>query len=195
MKKPFTIGIAGAHSKAGKTTLAVTLLKYLIQQQKIATEEDPGTQRQRDTERWGAIKYTKTAFYSSIVDDKTIINQKGKDTKRFLDAGAQDVLWVQSPAEKLKEVLPIAVNRLSHLDGIIIEGNSAIEFLRPDIVIFLLRVSTKKIKPSAQTILTQADIIVDYDHFDVVAAQKLTAQVNSLRGKRKTEDQSLKRTR
>lgn len=195
MKKPFTIGIAGAHSKAGKTTLAVTLLKYLIQQQKIATEEDPVTQRQRDTERWGAIKYTKTAFYSSIVDDKTIINQKGKDTKRFLDAGAEDVLWVQSPAEKLKEVLPIAVNRLSHLDGIIIEGNSAIEFLRPDIVIFLLRVSTKKIKPSAQTILTQADIIVDYDHFDVVAAQKLTAQVNSLRGKRKTEDQSLKRTR
>ena len=201
MKKPFTIGIAGAHSKAGKTTLAVALLKHLTSGSNLFFNIGDPPRRKR----WGAIKYTKTAFYSSIVDDKAIISQKDKDTKRFLDAGAGNVLWVQSPPEGLKEVLPIAISRLSHLDGIIIEGNSAIEFLRPDIVIFLLGASIKKIKSSAQTMLSQADIIIskdksqdisgsfapyclNYDCLDETAIQKLMNCIEIIAKKRKLQD-------
>ncbi len=138
--RPFIIGIGGAHSKVGKTTIACQILKRLS--------------------GWGAIKYTKTSFYSSIVDSPEILKQENKDTNRFLDAGAQDVLWVQSPPEDLKEILQIAIDRLSHLKGIIIEGNSAIEALEPDIVIFVS--INEELKRGAEKILEMADAVI-YD--------------------------------
>jgi molybdopterin-guanine dinucleotide biosynthesis protein len=153
MKQPFLIGIGGAHSGAGKTTIAVAILKYLKTHPPIYPFTHPP--------KIGAIKYTKTAFYLSIIDDKSILRQEDKDTKRLLDAGAEEVLWVQSPANEINEVLPIAIDRLSHLDGIIIEGNSAIEFLKPDVVVFIADVSKENIKPSAQIILKQSDIVIE----------------------------------
>ncbi|MBI5204295.1 MAG: hypothetical protein HZA11_05190 [Nitrospirae bacterium] len=109
---------------------------------------------------WGAIKYTKTAIYSSITDSLDILAQENKDTARLLKAGAENVLWVQSPAEGLEEVMPLAVTRLLHLSGIIIEGNSAIEFLKPDVVIFIFGRDTGTLKKSAVKILDMADIIL-----------------------------------
>lgn len=144
-KAPIVIGIGGSHSNIGKTTLATALLKIL-----------------KHKGRWGAIKYTKTAFFTSVIYDKSILNQKNKDTQRLLNAGAEDVLWVQSPKDELSEVLSIAINRLSYLDGIIVEGNSAIEFLKPDIVIFIKGVD-KKMKLSAERILSLADIVLEKD--------------------------------
>jgi uridine kinase len=136
--RPFIIGIGGAHSKVGKTTIACQILKRLS--------------------GWGAIKYTKTSFYTSIVDSPEILKQKNKDTNRLLDAGAQDVLWVQSPPECLKEVLQIAVDRLSYLKGIIIEGNSAIEALKPDIVVFVS--GNEGLKRGAEKILSMANTVI-----------------------------------
>jgi len=109
---------------------------------------------------WGAIKYTKTAIYSSITDTPDILTQENKDTARLLKAGAENVLWVQSPAEGLKEVMPLAVTGLLHLSGIIIEGNSAIEFLKPDVVIFIVGRDAGTLKKSAVKILDMADIIL-----------------------------------
>ncbi len=153
MKQPLLIGIGGTHSGAGKTTIAVAILKYL--------KTHPPIYPFTHSPRIGAIKYTKTAFYSSIIDDKSILSQKDKDTKRLLDAGTEEVLWVQSPANELHEVLPMAIDRLSHLDSIIVEGNSAIEFLKPDVVVFIADASKDNIKPSAQKILKQADIVIE----------------------------------
>lgn len=158
MKHPLIIGIGGAHSGSGKTTLAVKILKHLTSHP--LPPHPPLGKGVIWGGRWGAIKYTKTAFYSSITDDITILGQKDKDTKRLLDAGAEEVLWVQSPTENIEEVMPLAVEKLSRLEGIIIEGNSAIEFLKPDIVIFLLGSPAKIIKASARAVFEHADIIV-----------------------------------
>lgn len=136
--KPFIIGIGGAHSKAGKTTVACQILRRLT--------------------GWGAIKYTKTSFFTSIIDSPEILKQKNKDTSRLINAGAQAVLWVQSPTEKLKEVLRIAIDRLSHLKGIIIEGNSAVEALKPDIVVFVS--GNKGLKRGAEKILRIAEAVI-----------------------------------
>lgn len=155
MKQPLIIGIGGAHSGSGKTTLAVAILKTATSKEK---EQSPNSLLNK---KWGAIKYTKTAFYSSIIDDKSILMQESKDTRKLLDAGAKEVLWVQSPMSELSEVLSIAIDRLSHLNGIIIEGNSAIEFLKLDVVIFIDdSTNNKRIKASAEKILRQADIII-----------------------------------
>ncbi len=174
--QPFIIGIGGSHSGAGKTTVAEALLKSLTQGVKGSRGQgvkktkinktthsleplNPRTLEPCNTS-WGAIKYTKTAIYTSIVDDPEILTQEGKDTQRLLNAGAENVLWVQSPAEELKEVLPLAVSRLSHLRGIIIEGNSAIEFLKPDIVIFIFGKGSESLKKSAIKVMAMADIIL-----------------------------------
>lgn len=168
--RPVIIGIGGAHSGSGKTTLAAALLKYLAKGGRDSRGQGTICQNsnfkiQNDyslstIKRWGALKYTKTAFYSSITDDKTILCQENKDTKRLLDSGAEEVLWVQAPVTELKEVLPIAISKLSHLDGIIVEGNSAIEFLKPDIVVFIFGRGARRIKGSAQDILRMADVVV-----------------------------------
>ncbi|MDI6800695.1 MAG: hypothetical protein QMD01_01365 [Thermodesulfovibrionales bacterium] len=173
MKYPLTIGIGGSHSGTGKTTIAAALLKYLATHSPI----HPFTH----SPKIGAIKYTKTAFYSSITDDKTILRQEDKDTRRLLDAGAEEVLWVQSPESGLEETLPMAVERLSHLDGIIIEGNSAIEFLKPDIVIFLFRGSGKNLKPSARKLLKQADIMLILGDAEQPARSKARSQIRNLK--------------
>jgi molybdopterin-guanine dinucleotide biosynthesis protein len=163
MSCPFIIGIGGSHSKVGKTTLAETLLKHFSSKvQKFKSSKEKNSElktRNSELNKWGAIKYTKTAIYCSIIDTPDILNQKGKDTRRLFDAGAEEVLWVQSPSEEISEVLPLAVNRLSHLKGIIIEGNSAIEFSKPDIVIFIFGKDDKPLKKSAINILSMADII------------------------------------
>jgi molybdopterin-guanine dinucleotide biosynthesis protein len=136
--RPFIIGIGGAHSKAGKTTVACQILKKL--------------------NGWGAIKYTKTPFFTSIIDSPEILKQENKDTSRLINAGAQAVLWVQSPTEKLKEILQIAIDRLSHLKGIIVEGNSAVEVLKPDIVVFVS--GNKGLKRGAEKILRIAEAVI-----------------------------------
>jgi molybdopterin-guanine dinucleotide biosynthesis protein len=137
--RPVIIGIGGGGSGVGKTTVACRIL-----------EKFPS---------WGAIKYTKIPLYGSVTDDLKVLSQKGKDTKRFLDAGAERVLWVQSPFHELAEVLPTAIEMLSDLQGVIVEGNSAVEVLRPDIVIFVAG-PEGKIKEGAESVLRMADIIV-----------------------------------
>ena len=168
MKRPFIIGVGGTCSNAGKTTTAVLLLKYLTQAcsgQKATGETDhspyAGACEKRDgSGRWGAIKYTKTDLYASLVDDKAVLFRKDKDTGRFIEAGAEDVVWVKSPPEDLEDMLPLALNRLSSLDGIVVEGNSAIEFLKPDIVIFIFGNDKERWKPGIERLVGISDVIV-----------------------------------
>ena len=140
MTKPIVIGIGGAHSGSGKTTYASLLFQRL--------------------RGWGGIKYTRTAMYSSLIDERDVLLTEGKDTRRMLDAGAEQVLWIQSPPSELGELLPLAMDKLSDLKGVIVEGNSAIEFLVPDIIIFIFGKNSEKIKESAKGILRKADVVL-----------------------------------
>ncbi|MBM4145525.1 MAG: molybdopterin-guanine dinucleotide biosynthesis protein B [Nitrospira sp.] len=136
---PVIIGIGGGHSGAGKTLVACRILERL--------------------KGWGAIKYTNTPLYSSITDDIKVLSEEGKDTKRFLDSGAEKVLWVQAASSESEKTLQMAADMLSHLQGIVVEGNSAIEVLKPDIVIFVSG-DAAKFKKSADRILQIADILL-----------------------------------
>lgn len=138
-KRPVIVGVGGSHSGVGKTSVASRILKAFA--------------------GWGAIKYTKTSLYSSIIDDERIIAAEGKDTRRLLDAGAAKVLWVRAPYTELAELLHLAIAMMSHLEGIVIEGNSAVVVTKPDIVIFV-RGEGESMKESAMKVLTMADIVV-----------------------------------
>lgn len=138
-ERPVIVGVGGSRSGIGKTSVATRILSAFA--------------------GWGAIKYTNTSLYSSIIDDESILAEEGKDTRRLLDAGAAKVLWVRAPREDLGELLHVAIEMMSHLDGVVIEGNSAIEVSKPDIVIFVAG-EGKSMKESAKKVLTMADIVV-----------------------------------
>jgi molybdopterin-guanine dinucleotide biosynthesis protein len=145
MKRPFIIGIGGSCSNAGKTTIACSLLRYF---------------KKDGLQKWGAIKYTKTELYASLVDDRAALSQKDKDTGRFIAAGSDEVLWVKSPPQDLNELLPMAMDRMSRVDGLIVEGNSVIEFLNPDIVIFIFRNKKTLWKDGIERLVGISDIII-----------------------------------
>jgi len=138
-KSPKIISVTGAHRGVGKTTVCSILLKNL--------------------KNFGAVKFTKANLYVSLIDDINILGQKGKDTAMFLKSGAVRVLWVQSPYSGLKDVLEIALSRMSDLAGVIVEGNSPVDFLNPHLVVFIIG-EKGKIKPSAFKICKKADAII-----------------------------------
>ena len=158
MDRPVLIGIGGSQSNVGKTSLAVSLLKYLT----------------TGSRKWGAMKYTGTSSLPSVVTDKGILMEKGKDTWQMLKAGASDVVWIKSPRSRLISVLPKALKRLSGLDGLIIEGNSAIEFLKPDIVIFIVGGDKTSWKSATVKFIGKAGIIL-YEKKDVLPKTNLSA--------------------
>ena len=133
------ITVTGAHSGIGKTTLCSILLKELC--------------------GFGAIKFTKTALYASLVDDTIILKQEGKDTALFLESGAQRVLWIQSPYHELESLLHVAMSRMTDMKGVVVEGNSPVDFLNPHLIIFIIE-PHGEIKPSALKVSKRADIVI-----------------------------------
>jgi molybdopterin-guanine dinucleotide biosynthesis protein len=155
--KPFLIGIAGAYSGVGKTTVACRLLGALPS--------------------WGAVKYTHSPFVTSLVEEDKLVSRAGKDTQRLISAGATQVLWITSPRYKLKPLVNEALKRLSHCNGIIIEGNSAVRLIVPNLTIFVS--DGNHIKKSAKDVLAMADIIA-YNTLlpDYAPKDKLTVSMN-----------------
>ena len=139
IKYPKIISVTGAHSRVGKTTLCSILLN--------------------EFKGFGAIKFTKTPLYASLTDDINILNQKGKDTAIFLESGAERVIWIQSPYYELENILKTALGKMADLEGVVIEGNSPVDFLNPHLIIFIIGVDGE-IKPSALEVSKKADIII-----------------------------------
>ncbi|MEE9523316.1 MAG: hypothetical protein V3V59_01030 [Thermodesulfovibrionales bacterium] len=152
--KPFIISITGAHSGCGKTFVAEKVLSGIDL-------------------KWGAVKYTKTALYSSITDNETIIRNEGKDTCRMRDAGADSVQWIKSPEEDLDELLDIAIGRLADLEGIIIEGNSPARTISPDVVLFVFGDDPEVVKDTAKPLIERADYIIYKDKPSIKTASKM----------------------
>jgi|WetSurMetagenome_2_1015567.scaffolds.fasta_scaffold00123_30 molybdopterin-guanine dinucleotide biosynthesis protein MobB len=153
LDRPLIIGIGGAHSSIGKTTLAASVIRYLSSGKPCSLFNK--------TPRVGAIKYTKENIFASVTDDEAIIGEKGKDTARLAEAGSEKTVWIRSSAENLDETLPLAMERMPGLDVIVIEGNSAIEFAKPDIIIFIQGGADDDTKPSAERLRRIADIIIE----------------------------------
>jgi molybdopterin-guanine dinucleotide biosynthesis protein len=131
-KSPVIISVTGAYSGAGKTSLCSLLLTEL--------------------DEFGAIKFTKTELYSSVSESITILDQKGKDTSSMIHAGAKKVVWVKSLEENLRSALGMALEMFSGVRGIIVEGNSPVDFLNPHLVIFIMG-RDGVMKPSARDVI------------------------------------------
>jgi hypothetical protein len=82
------------------------------------------------------------------------------DTSRFLLAGAARALWVRTEQGRLAEAMPTFRQRVEGVRNIIIESNSVLKFLRPDLYLTVLDPGTADFKTSAREFLDQADAAI-----------------------------------
>lgn len=151
--KPIIVAVSGLSSNTGKTTLVCELLKRL-----------PG---------WEAIKLTRGHYrscgkdpkgccVSDLIRDEPLIRsgreanyQAGKDTGRFWDAGAAEVHWVIVNDEQVADGVSQALARVKSF-GVIVEGNSFLDYVNADFAVMCARAEGGTVKPSARRGLPKA---------------------------------------
>ncbi len=84
----------------------------------------------------------------------------GTDTSRFLAAGAKRVFWVRTRQGELAEAMPRVRKLIAESENIILESNSVLRFLQPDLSLAVLDPTIADFKPSALRYLDRVDAIV-----------------------------------
>jgi hypothetical protein len=85
------------------------------------------------------------------------------DTSRFLVAGASRALWVRTEQGRLAEAMPALRQRIATSRNVIVESNSVLKFLRPDLYLTVLDPSTEDFKISARQFLDRASAVILHD--------------------------------
>jgi hypothetical protein len=160
--------VIGGHSRSvGKTSVVAGLISAL-------PEYD-----------WTAVKITQyghgvcsangepcdcaTADHAwAITEEKNPAGES--DTSRFLLAGAHRSLWVRTEQGRLAEAMPTLRRRIETLRNVIIESNSVMKFIRPDLYLTVLDPSTEDFKKSAQEFLDRAGAAILHDGSRIGAA-------------------------
>src|ERR1022692_841974 len=85
------------------------------------------------------------------------------DTSRFLVCGAIRALWVRTRQGMLAEAMPRVRQELAAAENAVVESNSVMRFLRPDLYLTVLDPATADFKSSAQEFLDRADAVILHD--------------------------------
>lgn len=86
------------------------------------------------------------------------------DTSRFLQAGAAKVFWVRTEQGRLAEAMPMLRERLKSACNVILESNSVLKFMRPDLYLTVLDPATADFKNSAREFLDRADAVILHEN-------------------------------
>ncbi|MFY9741850.1 MAG: hypothetical protein WA252_05150 [Candidatus Sulfotelmatobacter sp.] len=155
------IVVVGGHSRSvGKTSVVAGLIAAL---------------REYD---WTAVKVTQyghgvcsangapcdcaTADHSWAISEEKD-RSGGSDTSRFLVAGAAHSLWVRTEQGRLAEAMPALRKRLAQARHVMLESNSILKFLRPDLYLTVLDPGTEDFKVSAREFLDRASAVILHD--------------------------------
>src|SRR3974390_1268354 len=91
------------------------------------------------------------------------------DSSRFLVSGAARSLWLRTRQGMLAEAMPRLRQELAGAENAILESNSVMRFLRPDLYMTVLDAATADFKTSAQEFLDRADAVILHDGADHAA--------------------------
>ncbi len=84
----------------------------------------------------------------------------GTDSSRYLAAGAVRSLWVRTRQGQLAEAMPRIRKELARAENAIVESNSILRFLQPDLFVSVLDADTADFKESAKRYLDRADAVI-----------------------------------
>jgi hypothetical protein len=152
------IVVVGGHTRSiGKTSVVAGLIAAL-----------PGM-------RWTAIKITQfghglcsangepcdceTADHTIAVSEERE-RASGTDSSRYLAAGAARSFWVRTRQGQLSEAMPRVRQLVAQAENAIIESNSVLRFLQPDISLSVLDPAVADFKASALRYLDRVDALV-----------------------------------
>ena len=82
------------------------------------------------------------------------------DSSRFLVAGAKHSFWARTAQGQLDKAMPAIQRRLNDAQNAILESNSILKFIQPDVYISVLDSATEDFKNSAQKYLERADAVI-----------------------------------
>ena len=156
--RSMAIVVVGGHTRnIGKTSVVAAIIARLPEM------------------RWTAMKITQYGHgicsangepCDCATDDHTIAitaerdPNTGTDSARFLKAGAVRSLWVRTRQGSLADAMPGVRKEIARAENVIIESNSVMQFLRPDLFLSVLDYATADFKPSALRALDRADAIL-----------------------------------
>jgi len=107
----------------------------------------------------GKVCHCATSEHSWAISEER--DRSGEsDTSRFLLAGASRVLWVRTEQGKLGLAMPALQAKIKDAGHVILESNSVLQFLRPDIYLTVLDPATVDFKKSAREFLDRADALI-----------------------------------
>ncbi|MDE1155989.1 MAG: hypothetical protein PW735_09690 [Acidobacteriaceae bacterium] len=173
--------VVGGHTRnIGKTGVMAGVIAALREQQ------------------WTAIKITQ--FGHGIcsangepcdcqTDDHTIAiseersRTSGKDTARYLASGAERSFWVRTRQGQLAEAMPRVRTLIGAAGNVVIESNSVLRFLRPDLALFVADGRVEDFKASALRYLDRVDALVSVGGAAGAATAWESVAPSLLRGK------------
>lgn len=85
------------------------------------------------------------------------------DSGRFLAAGAARSFWLRAPAGELARAAGTLRKILDSSRNVIVESNSVMELVQPDVFLMLLDFSCEDCKPSSLRFMDRADAFVVID--------------------------------
>ena len=91
------------------------------------------------------------------------------DTSRYLSAGATQAWWVRTEQGRLAEAMPRVRELVAASENVILESNSVLKFVRPDLYLTVLDPSTADFKTSAREFLDRASATILHDHSNAPA--------------------------
>jgi hypothetical protein len=87
----------------------------------------------------------------------------GTDSGRFLAAGAQRSFWLRVPAGELPRAAGMVRKILAQGENVIVESNSVVELVTPDVFLMLLDFACEDFKASSLRLMDRADGFVVID--------------------------------
>jgi hypothetical protein len=100
-----------------------------------------------------------TADHTIAISEEREI-ASGTDSSRYLEAGAVRSLWVRTRQGQLAEAMPRVRKEIASAENAIVESNSILRFMKPDVFVSVLDPETKDFKESAKRYLDRADAVV-----------------------------------
>jgi molybdopterin-guanine dinucleotide biosynthesis protein len=153
--------VVGGHSRnTGKTSVVAGLIRRLREQ------------------KWTAVKITQYGYgLCSHAGEACACEMEpeppfalseeyepsGSDSGRFLAAGAQRSFWLRTPIGELARAQTTLHKIRAQSDNVIIESNSVLEFVQPDVFLMVLDFGCQDFKPSSLRFLDRADAFLVID--------------------------------
>ena len=161
--------VIGGHSRnVGKTSVVAGLIAAL------------------PTYNWTAFKVTQfghgrcslngrpcqcaTSDHSWAITEERDFSGKS-DSSRFLVAGARHSYWVRTAQGQLAKAIPAIRRRIDEAENTILESNSILEFIQPDLYLSVIDPATEDFKDSARRYLAKADAVIVHGGNNFVAPE------------------------